>query len=142
MKNLNVLYPTLTWAPDNIRIALTSKSSGYDVVKIINTETGDDQDLPFKLHGIESVSWSPDGNSIALLGSDAKQSDIYVYDFRTEELTNITNDIFSEYLPSWSPDNKKIIFSSDRNCFTKDNFIQDGLNMFSLESYQMDLISD
>jgi len=139
LEELNVLYPTLTWAPDNIRIALSSKSQGYDVVKVINTESGDDEDLPFKLHGIESVSWSPDGNFIALLGSNAKQSDIYLYDFRTEQLTNITNDIFSEYLPSWSPDSKKIIFSSDRNSYTKDNFEQGGLNMFNLDSYQMDL---
>jgi len=139
LEELNVLYPTLAWAPDNKRIALTSKSQGYDVVKIIDTETGDDEDLPFRLHGIESVSWSPDGNLIALLGSNAKQSDIYIYDFRTSELTNFTNDIFSEYLPSWSPDNKKIVFSSDRNGFTKEEVQQDGLTMASMETYQMDL---
>lgn len=138
-EELNVLYPTLTWAPDNKRIALSNKSNGYDVIKIINTETGDDEELPFKLHGIESVSWSPDENFIALLGSNAKQSDIYLYDFRTEELQNITNDIFSEYLPSWSPDSKKLIFSSDRNSYSKENFTQDGFSMYQLENFQMDL---
>lgn len=139
LEELNVLYPTLTWAPDNNRIALTSKREGYDVVKIIDTETGDDEDLPFQLHGIESVSWSPDGNSIALLGSSAKQSDIYIYHFQTKQLQNITNDIFSEYLPSWSPDSKIIIFSSDRNGFAKDQVIQDGITMSNMESFQMDL---
>jgi Tol biopolymer transport system component len=139
LEELNVLYPTLTWAPDNIRIALTSKREGYDVVKVINTESGDDIDLPFQLHGIESVSWSPDGNSIALLGSSAKQSDIYIYNFQSEELTNITDDIFSEYLPSWSPDGTKIIFSSDRNGYSKDQVVQDGITMANMESFQMDL---
>ena len=139
LEELNVLYPTLTWAPDNLRIALTSKREGYDIVKIINTETGEDEDLPFELHGVESVSWSPDGKSIALLGSSAKQSDIYVYSFETGQLNNLTNDIFSEYLPSWSPDNKKIIFSSDRNGFNKDNVIQDGITMAYMETHQMDL---
>ena len=108
-------------------------------MKIIDSETGDDEDLPFQLHGIESVSWSPDGKTIALLGSNAKQSDIYLYSFETKELVNITNDIFSEYLPSWSPDNKKIIFSSDRNGFTKENVIQDGITMAHMETFQMDL---
>ncbi len=139
LEELNVLYPTLTWAPDNRRIALTSKKEGYDIVKIIDSETGEDEDLPFQLHGIESVSWSPDGKTIALLGSSAKQSDIYLYSFESKQLTNITNDIFSEYLPSWSPDNKNIIFSSDRNGFTKENVIQDGITMAHMETYQMDL---
>ncbi|MCW8850870.1 MAG: peptidase MA family metallohydrolase, partial [Melioribacteraceae bacterium] len=139
LEELNVLYPTLTWAPDNRRIALTSKKEGYDIVKVIDSETGEDEDLPFRLHGIESVSWSPDGKNIALLGSSAKQSDIYLYNFESGILTNITNDIFSEYLPSWSPDNKKIIFSSDRNGFTKENVVQDGITMAHMETYQMDL---
>ncbi|MDX1701692.1 MAG: biopolymer transporter Tol, partial [Melioribacteraceae bacterium] len=100
---------------------------------------GDDYNLPFKLHGIESVSWSPDGNSIALLGSNASQSDIYIYNFTSGELTNITNDIFSEYLPSWSPDSKKIIFSSDRNGLFRNDVPQEGITMANLESFQMDL---
>ena len=139
LEELNVLFPALTWSPDNIRIALSSKSDGYDMIKIINTENDEEENLPFKLHGIESVSWSPDGKKIAFLGCSAKQSDIYVYNFETKELANITDDIFSEYVPSWSPDSKKIIFSSDRNGLTKNNFAQDGLSMSTLQNFQMDL---
>ncbi len=139
LEELNLLFPALTWSPDNIRIALSSKSDGYDVIKIINTESEEDENLPFKLHGIESVSWSPDGKNIAFLGSSAKQSDIYIYNFDTQKLSNITDDIFSEYVPSWSPDSKKIIFSSDRNGYTKNNFNQDGLSMSTLQGFQMDL---
>jgi len=139
LEELNVLSPALTWAPDNKRIALSSKTEGYDVVKIIDTETEEDRNLPFKLHGVESVSWSPDGKHIALLGSNAHQSDIYIYSFETEELTNLTNDIFSEYLPSWSPDSKSIVFSSDRGSLTKTDIEQDGYSMSQMESYQLDL---
>lgn len=139
LEELNVLYPALTWAPDNKRIALSSKSEGYDVIKIIDTETEEDENLPFKFPGIESVSWSPDGEKIAFLGSSAKQSDIYVYSFKTKIVTNITDDIFSEYLPNWSPDSKKIIFSSDRNGLSKEDIPQDGISMANMQSYQMDL---
>jgi len=139
LEELNVLFPALTWAPDNKRIALSSKSEGYDVIKIIDTETGDDEDLPFQLQGIESVSWSPNGKYMALFGSTSKQSDIYVYNFETSELINLTNDIFSEYLPSWSPDSKKIVFSSDRNGLSISDVAQDGLTMANMQSYQMDL---
>lgn len=141
LEELNVLSPALTWSSDNIRVALSSKSEGYDVIKIINTETEEYENLPFKLHGIESVSWSPDGKYMALLGSNAHQSDIYIYDFETHELTNLTDDIFSEYLPSWSPDSKTIAFSSDRGSLTKDDIAQDGYSMSLMESYQLDLFT-
>ncbi len=141
LEELNVLFPSLTWSPDNRQIALSSKSEGYDVIKIIDTEKDDDYNLPFKLPGIESVSWSPDSNYIAFLGSNAHQSDIYIYNFKTKEVTNLTNDIFSDYLPSWSPDSKTIVFSSDRGSLTKNTFPQDGYNMAKLDSYQMDLFS-
>ncbi|MCP5062806.1 MAG: biopolymer transporter Tol, partial [Ignavibacteriae bacterium] len=141
LEELNVLSPALTWSPDNISVALSSKSEGYDVIKIINTENEEYENLPFKLHGIESVSWSPDGKYMALLGSNAHQSDIYIYDFETQELTNLTNDIFSEYLPSWSPDSKTIAFSSDRGSLTKDDIDQDGFSMSLMESYQLDLFT-
>ncbi len=139
LEELNVLFPALSWAPDNKRIALSSKSDGYDVIKIINTETGENENLPIKMRGIESVSWSPDGKNIAFLGANSKQSDIYIYNFDTQKTTNITDDIFSEYVPSWSPDSKKIIFSSDRNGHTKENFTQDGLTMSTVSNFQMDL---
>src|SRR3989339_1086059 len=57
-EELNVLHPSIAWAPDNKRIALSSKSGGSDVVAIINTETDEKEELPFKLSCVESISWS------------------------------------------------------------------------------------
>ncbi len=138
-EELNVLFPSLTWAPDNKRIALSVKSEGYDVISVIDVEEDETEFLPFKLDGIESVSWSPDGKKIAFLGSNAKQSDIYVYDFDTKKLTNLTDDIFSDYQPSWTADSKKIIFSSDRKDYSKENFPQDGYSMTTYDYNHLDL---
>ncbi len=138
-EELNVLFPSLTWAPDNKRIALSVKSEGYDVISVIDVEEDETEFLPFKLDGIESVSWSPDGKKLAFLGSNAKQSDIYVYDFETKKLSNLTDDIFSDYQPSWTADSKKIIFSSDRKDRTKDDFPQDGYSMTTFNYKHLDL---
>ncbi|MBM4170752.1 MAG: biopolymer transporter Tol [Ignavibacteria bacterium] len=113
-EELNLLHPSLTWAPDNKRIALSSKNKGYDVITIIDTETEESFDLPFIFPGIESVSWSYSGDKITFNAHNSMQSDIYVYDLKSETLDNLTSDIFSDFDPSWSPDGTKIFFSSDR----------------------------
>ena len=153
-EELTVLNPSIAWSPDNIRIALSSKSGGYDVISIINTETGNSEELPFKMLGIESVSWSRDGNKIAFVGQNSSQSDIYVYDFTTKQVTNITDDIFSDSDPVWTPDGKKIIFSSDRgdivsplkdpNDFSmyKHNYKQLDLYLMDVDTKKIDRITD
>lgn len=137
---LNVLFPALTWAPDNDRIALSVKSSGYDVVKIINTKTGDTEEIASdEFVGVGTVNWSPDGKKIAIIGNNTKQSDIYVYNFDTKEITNYTNDIFTEEYPVWSPDSKYLIFSSDRGENLNEAKIIDGYGMYNHYYYQNDL---
>lgn len=138
-EELNVLFPSLTWAPDNKRIALSTKSSGFDVISIINTETEESEELPFQLDGIESVSWSSDGRKIAFNGANAKQSDIYVYNFDTQKLTNVTNDIFTDIDPRWGPNNDKIFFSSDRNNYLNKEMIPDDFVMYDHNYSQLDL---
>lgn len=138
-EELNLLHPSLTWAPDNKRIALSVKSGGYDKIRIVDTETGKSNELPFQLPGIESVNWSRDGNKIAFDGYNSTQSDIYVYDLTTGELTNITNDIFTDSDPVWSPDGSKIIFSSDRLDYLSKSQINNDFEMYKHNYKQMDL---
>lgn len=143
-EELNVLFPTLTWSPDNKHIALSLKSGGYDVISIINTETEESEELPFQLDGIESVSWSPDGKLLAFAGADAKQSDIYIYNFDTKKLINLTDDIFSDSDPTWSNNSKTIFFSSDRkNFLSKETIPPDFLMSYhdynSLDLYSMSM---
>ncbi len=40
-EELNILTPGLSWSPDGSKIALSAKSSGYDVIYIIDVESED-----------------------------------------------------------------------------------------------------
>lgn len=140
-EELNILFPTITWSPDNKHIALSVKSSGFDVIKIINTETEGSYDLPFNMNGIESVSWSANGEYIAFAGADAKQSDIYIYNFSDEKLNNVTNDIFSDFDPAWAPDNRTIYFSSDRGKFIDNSDRPEDFVMYNHDYNQIDIYS-
>jgi Tol biopolymer transport system component len=137
LEELNVLFPSLCWAPDNKRVALSLKRAGYNSIAIINTENSDIDFLPVNMDGIESVSWSFDGKKIAFVGQNTKQSDIYVYDFDTNTTTNVINDIFSDTDPSWSRDNKKIFFSSDRGDLLKQT--KEDYEMYKHDVKQNDL---
>ncbi len=139
-EELNVLFPSLTWAPDNKRIALSTKSDGFDRIYIMDVETEDGYELPFSLNGVESVNWSPDGRFIAFNGSDSKQSDIYIWDMDQEKLINLTNDIFSDFDPVWGPESKRIFFSSDRHEYSDKDLIPKDLSMFGYD-YQKDIYS-
>ncbi len=145
-EELNLLHPSLTWSPDNKRIALSTKAGGNDELTIIDVENEERIQIPVKMPGIESVNWSRDGNKLAFMAHNAQQSDIYVYDLSTQELRNITNDIFSDFDPVWTPDSKKIIYSSDRTGNTKgskiaDDFMMQDHNYFNIDLYIIDIES-
>jgi Tol biopolymer transport system component len=139
-EELNVLTPGLTWSPDGEKIALSVKSSGYDVAYIIDVESGDKTTLPLgKIDGISSVTWSPDGKYLAFTGHTASQSDIYIYSFETKEVTNLTNDLFTDGDPSWSPDSKRIFFSSDRGNNLNSTAKPDTVAIYKYDISQTDL---
>lgn len=138
-EELNVLYPTLTWSPDNNHIALSLKQGGDDVITVIDVENKEYKNLPVKMPGIESVSWSPDGKKIAFNGHDAKQSDIYVYDLDKRQLYKVTDDIFTDDEPTWGPKSDMIFFSSDRGAILDSSMIGDDFNIFYHDYKQLDL---
>lgn len=141
-EELNVLYPSISWAPDNNRLAFSVKSSGYDVINILDVRNDESHLLPFKLDGIETVSWSPDNKRIAFVGANAKESDVYVWDFEKNELINLTKDIFSDYDPVFSWDGKQIFFSSDRGKYIDPkNELDTNFVMYDYNYQQLDLYS-
>ncbi len=138
-EELNLLYPTLTWSPDNKHIALALKKGGDDVITVINVETKDYNSLPFSFGGIGSVSWAPDGKKIAFAAHNASQSDIYIYNFDTKIVTNVTDDIFTDSQPSWGPKSEKIYFSSDRGEYLTPFMLPESFNIFEHDYKQLDL---
>ena len=146
-EELNVLYPALTWSPDNTHIAMSLKQGGDDVITIVNVETKEHYILPFHLNGIESVSWSPDGEKIAFSGHDTKQSDIYIYDFDEKKFYHVTNDIFTDSGPTWGPKSNMIFFSSNRAEILDSSMITNDFNIYfhnykQLDLYQINLSSN
>ena len=138
-EELNILFPSLTWSPDNITIALSLKSKGYDRIYTIDTEDNRFVELPVKMDGIESVSWSPDGDKIAFVGSNSSCSDIYVYNLKTKELFNLTSDLFSDSDPKWAPDSKTIYFSSDRGKYISHAQLDENFKIYEHDYRQLDL---
>lgn len=140
-EELNILYPSMTWAPDNKRIALSLKSEGWDRIYLFNTEEEDYEELPFKMNGIESVSWSSDGSKLVFNANNTQQSDLYLYDLEKKELRNLTSDVFSESDPRWGVDNKTVFFSSDRGKFTDPTKIPDNFDIYYHNFRNLDLYS-
>lgn len=142
LEELNLLFPSVSWAPDNNRLAVSKKGKGYDIVAIVDVEEDEYYELPFVLQGIESTAWSPDGRYIAFNGHNERQSDIYVYDLENDELINLTNDVFSDFNPAWAPDGSFLIFSSDRDEYTGDErFEFDRYNMITHDYSKRDIYS-
>ena len=140
-EELNLLFPSLTWAPDNYRIALASKSAGFDAIDIIDTRNGKVKKLPIHLESIKSVAWSPNGKMIAFVGATANQSDIYIYYLDSKKLENLTSDIFSDSEPVWAPNSKIIYFSSDRGKYLHQADAGSNFDMLKINYKQLDIYS-
>jgi len=140
-EELNILFPSLSWAPDNRRIAFSLKTSGWDRIYTFDTVDEEMVEIPVAMNGIESVSWSPNGSKIAFVGVNTFQSDIFIYDLNTQELINLTNDIFSDSEPNWSVDGNYIFFSSDRGRFTDQTAVPENFDIYYHNYKQLDLYS-
>jgi len=138
-EELNILTPGLSWSPDGSKIVLSAKSSGYDLVYIIDVEEEDRETIPIKLDGIKSVTWNSNGDKIAFIGQNPKQSDLYIYNLETKELLNLTDDIFSDDDPAWSNDGQTIYFASDRGEFLKTVETPDSFKIYKHDYKQKDI---
>lgn len=140
-EQLNILTPGLDWSPDGKKIVLSAKSSGWDVIYVIDVEDEDKEILPVRLDGISSVKWSRNGKYLCFVGHDGAKSDIYTYNFETKETKNITNDIFSDNDPAWAMDNKTIYFVSDRGSANTSFALSDTFFISKYNYQQSDIYS-
>ena len=111
---------TVVWSPDSRRLAFVAFAKGRNRLIIENTEGKILQELDIPgVDGFSNPTWSPDGKTIVVSGLVNGQVDLYAFNIETRTVRQLTNDKFAELNPSWSGDGNWIVFSTDRNSFTK-----------------------
>ena len=124
-EELHILKPGISWSPNGNQITFAGKSGKSDVLFVVDVTTGKHQKYRFEMEGIFRPAWNPIHNEIAFIGNDGVTSDIYLFDLETESLTNLTNDWFTDDQISWSPNGETLLFISDRNDITQQQFPED-----------------
>ncbi|MDY0152275.1 MAG: BamA/TamA family outer membrane protein [Candidatus Cloacimonas sp.] len=111
---------TLSWFPDNKRIAFSVKTAAGDRIQILDVNREKIvQTLAFdELSAIYEVDVSPDGKQLAFAALNGVQADLYLYNIDSKELTRLTDDCYNEANPRFSPDGQEVAFDSERRINT------------------------
>jgi len=110
------LRSTLSWFPDNRRIAFAAKTASGDKIQILDVEREkivSTLSIP-ELDAIYEADVSPEGDKLVLAAQQGMQTDLYLYDLNSKKLIQLTNDSFSDAHPRFSPDGKSIAYDSER----------------------------
>ncbi len=132
-EELHILTPGLAWSPNGRKLALSAKSSGKDVIYIVDVIEEEWTELPVRFESINFMSWSPKGDIIAFIGQKPDRSDLYLYDLRKKKLTALTSDRFSDSNPTWTLDGKTVFFTSDRGDYINPSDIPADFKMWEYE---------
>ena len=108
---------SLSWFPDNRRVAFAAKTSRGDRIHILDVEKGKIvQTLPLKqFDAIYEADVAPDGRSIVFAGQIGMQCDLYLYNLETAELRQLTNDLYNDAQPRFASDGASVVFASERS---------------------------
>ena len=105
-------------------LAFVTKSGENDALHLYDVRKNEIvQTFRFKsLVSIGSTSWAPDGKQLTFASIDMSgNDDLYILNTETRDLRKLTNDYYDDRDPAWSPRGDKIVFTSDRTPFGKDN---------------------
>ena len=123
-------------------MAFVTKSGETDVLHLYNLKT-DKLEETLRLRNLVvlgSPSWSPDGKRIAISSVDeGGRSDLYIFDLASRSLTRLTNDFYEDRDPAWSPDGTTIVFSSDRDSYGKQGYLN--LFTYNLATAEIDYLT-
>ncbi len=112
---------SLSWFPDNRRIAFAAKTASGDKIQVLDVERKKIvQTYAFKdFNAIYEVDVSPDGKSLVLAAQKGMQADLFLFHPETGEITQLTNDSYNDAHPRFSPDGSVIAFDSERKYKTE-----------------------
>ena len=106
---------SVTWSPDEQKIAFVAKSGKGDVLYLIDATSGRVvKKFRPDLSSMSFPSWSPDGERIALTGLKNGMSDLYVLEISSGRVERLTDDRYDDLEGCWSRDGRLIAFASDR----------------------------
>ncbi len=106
---------SLSWFPDNRRIAFTAKTADGDRIYIydVDKEKYLETIAPEGLEAIYEVDVAPNGESLVIAAQMDMQADLFIYNLSSKELMRITNDSYNEAHPRFAPDSRHIAFDSE-----------------------------
>ncbi|HOZ01438.1 MAG TPA: BamA/TamA family outer membrane protein [Candidatus Syntrophosphaera sp.] len=133
---------SLSWFPDNRRVAFAAKTAHGDRIHILDTDKGKiTETLDLKgFDAIYELDVAPDGESIVFAGQRNMQCDLFGYDLKTADVKQLTNDLYNDLQPRFSPDGMSVFFASERD--TTENSGQKGFFAGLVNQiYQLDLQS-
>lgn len=96
------------WSPDNTTIAFGSDQNGNYDIFIMNTETGDIQQLTDSLADETSPVWSPDGTQIAYRHAESDTPQVFIMNADGSNARQITQN--QGGAPSWTPDGQYLLY--------------------------------
>ncbi|HDT15237.1 MAG TPA: hypothetical protein ENN55_03415, partial [Firmicutes bacterium] len=110
----------ISWEKDNRTIWFAAGERGIKKLYRGNIDTGNIEE--YKIEGIEKLNSpevSPDGKYAAFAGVVGGFSNIYVLEIESGRVKNMTDNVFENGSPGWSPCGKKIIFTEERNEYSR-----------------------
>ncbi len=107
------LWPV--WSPDGSQIAVHDESSGQAQIYLVDTATGERNQISDGSAGDFRPEWSPEGAQIAFYSDRAGSLALFVMNANGGDVSLITEEIGADLSASWRPNAPPIDFAANPN---------------------------